>query len=97
MTARVPWSRVQQELSRARGSRRMLPWALLTAAGGGALGAFAGGGARAAAALFALGLVFALFLWVTSIPRCPSCGARLPLPKGEERLRSCARCRASFD
>jgi hypothetical protein len=93
---RVPWSRVQQELARARGSRRMLPWALLTAVGGGALGALAGGGVRGALALGAVGLVFACFLWVTSIARCPACGARLSA-RGDERLRGCPRCRATFD
>jgi len=94
---RVPERRVQQELARARGSRRMLPWALLTAVGGAGLGVAAGGGWRAALALGAMGLGFALFLWVTSIPRCPACGARLAPPRGDERPRSCPRCRASFE
>jgi hypothetical protein len=98
MTGRpIPERHVQQELARARGSRRMLPWTLLTAVGGAALGAMAGGGVGAAAALGALGLGFALFLWVTSIPRCPACGARLPIPRGTERLRGCPRCQVPFE
>jgi hypothetical protein len=94
---RRPVSRkdVDQELARARGARRLLPWAVVTALAGAALGYAAGGGARGAAALFALGLVFALFLWVTSIPRCPACGARLPAARG--RLEACPRCRVTFE
>lgn len=97
---------LQQERARARGARRLLPWALVSAAGGGAIGYMAGGGVRAAAALLALGLVFAAFLWVTSIARCPSCGAPLPRlrprpavpgPAGGEDVSSCPRCRARFD
>ncbi len=95
MTAPVRREAVERELSRARSSRRLLPWAALTAAGGGAIGLAAGGGARAAGALFALGLLFALFVWVTSIPRCPACGARLPA--GRPRLDACPGCRARFD
>ena len=105
--ARAPGRRdVERELARARGSRRMLPWSVATAAGGGALALAAGLGLRAAAVLFALGLVFAAFLWSTSIPRCPACGAPLPRPKGPgpqgtgpagERVASCPRCHVRFD
>jgi hypothetical protein len=73
----------------------MMPWAALTAVGGAAIGLVAGGGARGAAALFALGLVFALFLWITSVPRCPACGARLPA--GRVRLDACQGCGARFE
>jgi tRNA(Ile2) C34 agmatinyltransferase TiaS len=73
----------------------MLPWSALTAVGGAALGLVAGGGAKAAATLFALGLVFALFVWTTSVPRCPGCGTRLP-SRGA-RLESCPSCRARFE
>jgi hypothetical protein len=86
---------VERELSRARGARKMLPWALLTAVGGAAIGFTAGGGARGAGALFAVGLVFALFLWTTSVARCPACGARLPA--GRARLEACPGCRARFE
>jgi hypothetical protein len=75
----------------------MLPWATLTSVGGAALALAAGGGLRGAAALAAIGLGFALFLLVTSIPRCPACGARLSFPEGSERLRSCPRCRTPFE
>jgi hypothetical protein len=73
----------------------MLPWALLTAAGGAAIGLAAGGGARGAGALFVVGLVFALFLWTTSVARCPACGARLPAGRG--RVEACPGCRARFE
>ncbi|HEX9306365.1 MAG TPA: hypothetical protein VF894_02665 [Anaeromyxobacter sp.] len=98
---------VERELARARGARRLLPWAFVTAAGGGLLALAAGGGARGAAALAAVGLVFALFLWTTSVPRCPVCGAPLrkdarPGPKGAGpaamvRVESCPRCRTRFE
>ncbi len=95
MTAPVRREAVDRELARARGARRMLPWAALTAVGGAAIGLAAGGGAKGAAALFALGLVFALFLWVTSVPRCPACGSRLPT--GRARVEACPGCRARFE
>ncbi len=95
MTARVRREAVERELSRARGARRMLPWAALTAVGGAAIGFAAGGGAKGAAALFALGLVFALFLWTTAVPRCPACGARLR--GGRARLEACPGCGARFE
>ncbi len=94
---RIPAKAVEQERARARGARRLLPWGVVTAVSGAGLGAMAGGGIRAAAALGAIGLVFALFLWVTSIPRCPACGARLAFPKAPGRLESCPRCRARFE
>ena len=94
MTAPVRRDAVDRELSRARGARRMMPWAALTAVGGAAIGLVVGGGARGAAALFALGLLFALFLWTTSVPRCPACGARLPAGR---RLEGCPGCRARFE
>ncbi len=98
---------VDREIARARSARRMLPWTLTTAAGGAAIALVAGGGARAAGALLALGLVFAAFLWTVSIARCPACGAplrtprRKPGPGGrgpaeEERVRSCPRCGERF-
>jgi hypothetical protein len=94
VTRAVPRRDVDRELARARGSRRLLPWAFLSAIGGGAIGFVAGGGVRAAALLLGLGLVFALFLWVTAIPRCPACGAAL---SSRGRLEACAGCRARFD
>jgi len=104
--ARRPAARdLERERARAAGARRLLPWTLLTALGGGAIAFAAGGGLSAGASLAAVGLVFALFLWVTSIPRCPACGA--PLPRrpssgGERdafgsRAETCARCRARFE
>jgi hypothetical protein len=95
VTAPVRREAVDRELSRARGARRMLPWAGLTAVGGAAIGFAAGGGPKGAAVLFALGLVFALFLWTTAVPRCPACGTRLP--GGRVRLDACPGCRARFE
>ena len=97
MTRPVSRARVAQELARARGARRLLPWAALSALGAGAIALVAGGGARGAAVLFAAGLLFALFLWVTSIPRCPVCGTRLAVPRGGEAPASCGRCRSRFE
>jgi Flp pilus assembly protein TadB len=98
---------VERERARARGARRLLPWAFLTAAGGGLIAVVAGGGARAGLALAALGLVFALFLLTTAIARCPACGAALgraaPGPgdgtglAGGRPIESCPRCRARFE
>jgi hypothetical protein len=86
---------VEQELARARGARRLLPWAVASAVAGGAIGLVAGGGPRAAAALFLAGLVFGAFLWTTSTPRCPSCGAALPRAGGTPD--ACPRCRARYE
>ena len=95
MTAPVRREAVERELGRARGARKMLPWAALTAIGGAAIGLAAGGGVKGAGALFALGLVFALFVWTIAVPRCPACGTRLP--SGRTRLESCPGCRARFE
>jgi hypothetical protein len=104
-TPAVTRRQVEQELARARGARRMLPWAIATAAGGGLIAFVAGGGVRGALAVAAVGLLFAFFAWTTSIARCPACGARLEKnrpdprgagPAGVERLESCPRCRARF-
>lgn len=99
---------VDRELARALGARKLLPWSIATAIGGAVLGYVAGGGARAAAVLFALGLLFSAFAASSAIARCPACGARLPLPKKRpgprgadpaevERIRSCPRCRVRFE
>jgi hypothetical protein len=99
---------VERELARARGARRLLPWALATAIGGGLLPLAAGGGLRAAATVAAVGLLFALYLWATSIARCPACGGALdrrkwPDPQGQagpagvERFERCPRCQARFE
>ena len=106
--ARRPSARdLERERARAAGSRRLLPWALLSALGGGAIAFVAGGGLRGGATLAAAGLLFVLFLWTTSFPRCPACGARLPArrevvpPGGDDafarRPETCAHCRAQFD
>ncbi len=96
-----------REMARARSARRMLPWSAATAAGGAALALAAGGGPRAAGALFVLGLVFAAFVWTTSIARCPACGTplrrgRAADPRGAsaatpEPVPSCPSCLARFE
>lgn len=85
---------VEQELARARGSRRLAPWAALSAVAAALIGLAAGGGLRAAGTLLAAGLVFAAFVWVTSVARCPACGARLPRRGGTPD--ACPRCRTPF-
>jgi hypothetical protein len=105
-TATQPHARhLERERARAAGARRLLPWTLLTAVGGGAIAYAAGGGLRAGAALGAVGLLFSLFLWTTSIARCPVCGARLPRRAGGTGTRgptpggaeTCAQCRTRFE
>jgi hypothetical protein len=95
---------VERELARALGARRLLPWAVLTSLSAGAIAWVAGGGPRAGATVAALGLVFVLFVWTSSIARCPACGARLPRGRvrgtagpAAERPESCPSCRARFD
>ena len=90
---------MERELARARGARRLLPWALLSALGGGAIGWIAGGGPRAGATIAAAGLLFVLFLWTTAVARCPVCGARLPRASGAAggRVESCPACHARFE
>jgi hypothetical protein len=93
MAAPAPQRDVDRELARARGARRLLPWAFLSALAGGAIAWVAGGGPRGAASLFALGLVFSLYLWTTSIARCPACGASL---RATERPEACRGCGVRF-
>lgn len=79
----------------------MLPWVLASSLGAGAIAWVAGGGPRAGAAVAALGVVFVLLVWTTSIARCPACGAPLPRGRGPGaaagRPASCPSCRARFD
>lgn len=96
---------VDRELARADGARRVLPWALVSILGGGAIAWVAGGGLRGGAAIAAVGLVFVLFLWATSIARCPACGSPLPRRRGTPpgapgttgRPETCPRCRTRFE
>jgi hypothetical protein len=85
---------VEQELARARGARRLVPWAAVSAVSAAAIGVAAGGGMRAAAALLGAGLLFAAFVWITSTARCPACGASLPRRGGAPH--ACRRCRTPF-
>jgi hypothetical protein len=94
---------LDRELARAHGARRLLPWVLLTALGAGAIPWAAGGGLKAGAAVAALALVFVAIVWLSSIARCPACGA--PIPRGtyrgtgtgEGRPENCPSCRTRFD
>jgi hypothetical protein len=94
VTRPVARAHVEQELARARGARRLAPWAALSAIAAGLIGLAAGGGLRAAGTLVAAGLVFAVFVWLTSVARCPACGARLPRRGGAPD--ACPRCRTPF-
>lgn len=96
---------LDRELARAGGARRLVPWALASALGGGAIAWVAGGGPRAGATLAAVGLLFVVFLWTTAIARCPACGARLPRsrvggprggPRDVARPESCPSCHVRF-
>ncbi|HEY6101392.1 MAG TPA: hypothetical protein VIW03_18280 [Anaeromyxobacter sp.] len=95
MTRPVPRADVDRELARARGARRVLPWAVLSALAGGAIGLVAGGGLRAAGTLVLVGLLLAGYVWTASRARCPACGASLPSRGGP--LAGCPRCRNPYD
>ena len=94
---------LDRELARAHGARRLLPWVLVTALAAGAIPWIAGGGPKAGAAVAALALVFLVIVWMSSIARCPACGA--PIPRGtyrgtgasRGRPESCPSCRTRFD
>ncbi|ABC83857.1 hypothetical protein [Anaeromyxobacter dehalogenans] len=100
---------LQRERSRARGARRLLPWAVASAIAAGLLVGTAGAGWRGGLAVAGVGLLFAAFAAVASVARCPSCGAPLgkeddrPAPGGRPgpadplREQHCARCGARFD
>lgn len=94
MTRPVARAAVERELARARGARRLMPWAALSALAGAGIGVAAGGGVRAAGALLVAGLLFAAFLWTSSTARCPACGAGLP--GGGVAPEACPRCRTPF-
>jgi hypothetical protein len=95
VTRPVSREAVRQELARAKGARRLLPWAALSALGGGVLGAVAGGGLRGGAVLFLVGLLFAVYLGTTAKARCPACGGGLPGSAGVPE--ACPRCRVRFE
>jgi hypothetical protein len=102
----APADALFQERQRARAARKLLPFALATAMGGGALGLAASGSWQAALAAAAPGAVFVLFAWASALARCPECGRRLarvekepgsaggtPSPVEVERAGACPRCR----
>jgi hypothetical protein len=78
-----PRDDLEQERARARAARKLLPFALATAAGGGALGLAAGGSWAGALAAAAPGAVFVLFAWAAARARCPECGRRITLREKE--------------
>jgi hypothetical protein len=94
VTRSVARAAVERELARARGARRLLPWAALSALAGAVIGLVAGGGVRAAGALLAAGLLFAAFLWTASTARCPACGAGLSGQGAPPD--ACPRCRTPY-
>lgn len=82
---------VERELARARGARRMLPWAVASALAAGALVGSAGAGWKGALVIALVGLVFAAFTAAAAVARCPSCGA--PLSDRAGRAPGCPSCR----
>lgn len=86
---------VERELSRARGARRMLPWAVASALAAGALVGFAGAGWKGGLVIALVGLVFAAFTATAAVARCPACGASLGERGG--KVARCPRCQTRFD
>jgi len=103
------WEHVHRELQRARAARRLVPWALGSAAVGFAFVAYASRSLRGGLPLLGAGLLFALLVWALSSPRCPACGrglwvrgerpgpATAPRATRVERERRCPRCGTAFD
>ena len=103
------WEHVRRELQRARGARRLVPWAFLSALLGWAFLAAAARNWRAGLPLLAGGLLFTLVIRVLAVPHCPSCGKSLwirgerlgpptaPVPTQAERDRRCPRCGTGLD
>ncbi len=112
MRARPPpqtgWEPVRRELQRARGARRMLPWALLSAVLGWAFLSDAAGRWTAGLPLLVGGLLLSAVIRALAIPHCPACSGNLwlrgerpgpptaPVPTQAERERRCPRCRADL-
>jgi len=111
MAARVEpprFEHVRRELQRARGARRLLPWAVGSALTGYAFLSYAAGSLRGGLPLLAGGLLLAAFIGGMSIPRCPACGGNLwrrgerpgpptaPRPTAVERERRCPHCNSAF-
>jgi hypothetical protein len=102
------WTAVQQELQRARGARRALPFAAASTAMAGALVGFVAGSWRAGLAMLLPGALLLVFVAAHAVPRCPACGGGLwrrgerpgpagkPRPTDVERSRRCPRCGATF-
>jgi len=103
------WEQVRRELQRARGARRLVPWAFLSAVLGWGFLAYAGRSWRAGLPLLLGGLLFTLVIRVLAVPHCPSCGKGLwvrgerpgpptaPVPTRAERDRRCPRCGTDLD
>jgi len=102
------WEHVHRELQRARGARRLLPWAAGSALLGYAFLSFAARSLSGGLPLLVGGLCLAAFIAALSYPRCPSCGGNLwragerpgpptsPRPTRVERERRCPRCGSAF-
>jgi len=105
---RSSWEQVHKEMQRARGARRLVPWAFLSAVLGWAFLAVAARSWRAGLPLLVGGLFFTLVIRVLAIPHCPACGKNLfvrgerpgpptaPVPVQAERERKCPRCGAAL-
>jgi len=102
------WVQVARELQRARGARRLVPWAAGSALLGWAFVSYAAHSPRAGLPLLAAGLLLALFIAGMAYPRCPACGRSLwrrgerpgpptaPRPTRVESERRCPRCGEAF-
>jgi hypothetical protein len=103
------WEHVHRELQRARGARRMVPWAFGSAILAGGFVAFAARSLKSGLPLLLAGVVLGLVVWSMARPHCPACGGVLwlrgerpgpptaPRPVEVERTRQCPRCSVKFD
>jgi predicted RNA-binding Zn-ribbon protein involved in translation (DUF1610 family) len=103
------WEHVRRELQRARGARRLVPWAFGSALLSGAFVSWAARSWEAGVPLLAGGLALGLVVGALARPHCPACGAVLwrrgerpgpptaPVPVEVERTRQCPNCGVRFN
>jgi hypothetical protein len=103
------WEPVRRELQRARGARRLVPWAVLSAFLGWSFVSVAARNLRAGLPLLGGGLLFALVIRALAVPHCRACGKNLwlrgerpgpptaPVPTQVERDHRCPRCGVVLD
>ncbi|HVP69570.1 MAG TPA: hypothetical protein VMT17_20135 [Anaeromyxobacteraceae bacterium] len=103
------WVHVHRELQRARGARRLLPWAAGSAVVGYAFVSYASRSLRGGLPLLVAGAALSLLIGALGTPRCPACDKSLwirgerpgpataPRPTRVERDRRCPRCGTGFE